>query len=167
MIINHKLFANDKTVFVPSAKTLKQLLDICSRFAKLCITLFLMLSNQSASLSILRRPNQSSNLVMHLYLIQTAIKYLGHTVNSALKNDDDITKQTRSFYVKANTIIRKLLHAEPSTKLMLFRWHCTLLYGYQLWSSILYSIVIIYWCNCMLHYVCNDMYFQSLIYEVA
>ena len=121
MIINHKLFANDKTVFVPSAKGLKQLLDICSRFAKLCITLFLMLSNQSASLSILRRPNQSSNLVMHLYLIQTAIKYLGHTVNSALKNDDDITKQTRSFYFKANTIIRKLLHAEPSTKLMLFR----------------------------------------------
>jgi len=32
-------------------------------------------------------------------------KYLGHIINSKLKDDPDIMKQTRSVYVRANIII--------------------------------------------------------------
>ena len=42
-------------------------------------------------------------------------KYLGHMINSALSDDQDITKQTRSLYARANVIIRKFSHASLNT----------------------------------------------------
>jgi len=34
-------------------------------------------------------------------------KYLGHVINSELKDDPEIMKQTRSLYSRANVIIHK------------------------------------------------------------
>jgi len=54
-----------------------------------------------------------------------------HVINSALSDDQDITKQTRSLYTKANILIHKFSHASLNTKLMLFRAYCTPIYGCQ------------------------------------
>jgi len=47
-------------------------------------------------------------------------KYLGHVINSELKNDPDI-KQTISLYAWANIIIGKFSNASLGTKVMLFK----------------------------------------------
>jgi len=48
-------------------------------------------------------------------------KYLGHVINSQLKDDPDIMKQTRSLYTQANIIICKFSNASLGTKVMLFK----------------------------------------------
>ena len=62
-------------------------------------------------------------------------KHLGHMINSALSDDQDIMKQTRSLYARANVIIHKFSHASLNTKLMLFRAYCSPIYGCQLCST--------------------------------
>jgi len=56
-------------------------------------------------------------------------------VSSKHEDDLDIMKQTRSLYVRANTIIHKFSNASLDTKVMLFTAHCTQIYGSPLWSS--------------------------------
>jgi len=46
-------------------------------------------------------------------------------INSALSDDHDIMKQTRSLYAGANIIIRKFSYGSLNTKLMLFPAYCT------------------------------------------
>jgi len=57
--------------------------------------------------------------------------YLGHIVNSKLKDDPDIMKQTRSLCASlTNFPVLQL-----GTKVMLFRTYCTQIYGCPLWTN--------------------------------
>ena len=77
-------------------------------------------------------------------------------INTALSDDQDIMKQTRSLYARANVIIRKFSHASLNTKLMLFRAYCSPIYGCQLWSTVFqYSY-------CKLRVAYNDAFRQLL-----
>jgi len=62
--------------------------------------------------------------------------YLGHTINPTLTDDDNVLRQTRSLYAKANKIIRSFSFASLSVKLALFKAYCTPIYGCQLWSRL-------------------------------
>jgi len=68
MIVNHLLFADDAVIFAPSAKGLKQLLDICSKFALSHNVVFSVVKSQcllvSSRSDFIRRPNfQLSGIV--------------------------------------------------------------------------------------------------------
>jgi len=70
-----------------------------------------------------------------ILLYTESYKYLGHVINSELKDDPDIMKQTRSLYARANMIICKFSNASLSTKVMLFKAYCTQIYGCLLQSA--------------------------------
>ena len=136
MIVNHLLFA-DAVIFAPSAKGLQQLLDICSKFALSHNVVFNVVKSQclivSSRSDFIRHPTFQLSGASLPYT--ECYKYLGHMINSALSDDQDIMKQTRSLYARANVIIRKFSHASLNTKLMLFRAYCSPIYGCQLWST--------------------------------
>jgi len=63
-------------------------------------------------------------------------KYLGRTINSTLTDDDDVLRQIRLLYARANKIIHSFSIASLSVKLALFKAYCTPIYGCQLWSRL-------------------------------
>ena len=63
-------------------------------------------------------------------------KYLGHIIIPSLTDDDDVLRQTRPLYARANKIIRSFSFASLSVKLALFKAYCTPIYGCQLWSRL-------------------------------
>jgi len=87
LITNHLLFADDAVVFVPSAKGLQRLLDICSKFAVTHNVVFNVTKSQCINI------NSKFDLIHHptFYLIGSTLpytekyKYLGHTINSTLQ----------------------------------------------------------------------------------
>ena len=52
------------------------------------------------------------------------VKYLGVILNDKLRDDDDMSKHLRNFYVRFNVIIRKFYHCLIETKCELFRSYC-------------------------------------------
>ena len=53
-------------------------------------------------------------------------KYLGHIISSLMSdNNQDIARQMRMLYARANVIIRKFSKCSREVKLCLFRAHCT------------------------------------------
>ena len=44
----------------------------------------------------------TATIVSFAYFFAVELLYLGHMINSALSDDQDIMKQTRSFYARAN-----------------------------------------------------------------
>jgi len=121
MIVNHLLFADDAVIFAPSAKSLQQLLDICSKFALSHNVVFNVVKSQclivSSRSDFIRRSTFQLSGASLPYT--ECYKYLGHMINSALSDDQDIMKQTRSLYARANVIIRKFSHASLNTKLVI------------------------------------------------
>ena len=51
-------------------------------------------------------------------------KYLGVTFNYRCRDDNAIRRHLRSFYMRANTVIRKFNNCTLDMKLMLFRSYC-------------------------------------------
>lgn len=135
--INHLLYADDLVLFAPSAKGLQKLLDACSLFAAEHDVIF----NQSKSQVMLIRGCQPSyvnpcfSLSKMLLSVTSHYKYLGHLITSDLCDDDDISKQVRSLYARANMLLRKFSAASVQTKVVLFNAFCSPIYGCQLWCN--------------------------------
>ena len=67
-----------------------------------------------------------------LTMVENA-KYLGVTLNDRCRDDNDIRRHLRSFYMRANTVIRKFNNCTLDIKLMLFRSYCLPSYCSHLW----------------------------------
>ena len=62
------------------------------------------------------------------------VKYLGIFLSDSCRDDDDIQRQTRVFYMQANLLLRKFYHCSYEVKVMLFNSYCTSLYCASLWT---------------------------------
>ena len=62
-------------------------------------------------------------------------KYLGVLITANFKDDDDMMKHLRAFYIRSNTLIRKFYHCSIDIKLLLFRSYCTPSYRSHLWVN--------------------------------
>ena len=62
-------------------------------------------------------------------------KYLGHIFAHDLRDDADISRQTRLLYARANMLLRKFSAAHTTTKIMLFNAFCSPVYKCQLWFN--------------------------------
>ena len=56
------------------------------------------------------------------------IKYLGFTFSSDKKDDNDMLRQIRVFYTKANRLLRLVHCCSTDVKLALFRSYCACFY---------------------------------------
>ena len=66
--------------------------------------------------------------------------YLGHVVNTNLKDDADIYKQVKKLNTIGNVMIRKFDSCSLNVKCKLFRAHCSALYCAPLWCS--YNLIM-------------------------
>ena len=61
-------------------------------------------------------------------------KILVVLITANFKDDDDMKKHLRAFYIRSNTLIRKFYHS-IDIKLILFRSYCTPSYCSHLWVN--------------------------------
>ena len=63
------------------------------------------------------------------------VKYLGVMIHSSMKTTIDVTRQTRKFYMQANSLLRNFRHCSDDVKCSLFQTYCTNMYCCQLWFN--------------------------------
>ena len=64
-----------------------------------------------------------------------SVKYLGFMFNPDSKDDVDIQRQLRTFYVRSNTILRQFAKCDESVKLVFFSSFCSCYYCPYLWLN--------------------------------
>jgi len=67
-----------------------------------------------------------------------SFKYLGHIINTEQHADDDIQREMRKLFIRANILIRRFNKCSLSVKLELFRSYCLVMYDSALWKR--YSV---------------------------
>ena len=77
----------------------------------------------------------------------TNCKYLGHCINDALNDNDDMARQCKQMYAQGNALIRKFYMCTETVKITLFRSYCSTLYPSALWRI---SISARRFVNCVL-----------------
>ena len=89
VFINHLFYADDLCLMAPSPSALHRLINICDQF---CIDKDLVFN--------------PGPIVICTY----SVKYLGVFVCDDLNDNNDMNRQLRSLYARANTLLRKFLN---------------------------------------------------------
>ena len=135
--MNHFIYADDSCIFGPSPSSIQKLLSICDTFGRTNYIIF----NPSKSVYIVFTPKKF-NLVAPELIFNSAnlkrsfdTKYLGFRLNAKLCDNDDILKELRLLYIRANVLIRTFNKCSDLVKIKLFKSYCTSLYCSHLWSD--------------------------------
>ena len=72
---------------------------------------------------------------------EDCVKYLGYVINKSLSDNDDIDRQMKSIYVKANILNRKFKYCNDAVKIHLFKSYCCNVYCCNVWGN--YTIAAI------------------------
>ena len=62
-------------------------------------------------------------------------RYLGHIISNDCTDDWDIERETRSLYIRGNTIVKKFGFLDENIKCSLFKSYCYSLYTCSLWVN--------------------------------
>ena len=114
---------------------LQVLLDICTDYAIANDIVF----NHKKSMYIVFKPDRFKLSCPNVFIDGSPLamvenaKYLGVTLNDRCRDDNDIRRHLRSFYMRANTVIRKFYNCTLDVKLTLFRSYCLPSYCSHLW----------------------------------
>ena len=63
------------------------------------------------------------------------VKYIGHTIDNCLSDNEDVNRQIKSVYIRANMFSRKIAQCNDSVKARLFNSFCTHLYCCNIWCN--------------------------------
>lgn len=135
--VNHLFYADDLCLLAPSAMGLQQLINICSVYGADHDILF----NAAKSHCMTVKPSKYKLLCPSVSLNESvlsttsSVKYLGVTLNDTLSDDDEILKQMRGLYARANMLLRQFSNCSKDVKIELFRSFCTNFYCCSLWTS--------------------------------
>ena len=67
--------------------------------------------------------------------MESSCRYLGHMITDGLDDNEDIKRQLRSFYRKANMLLRTFNYCSADVKKQLFSSYCGSLYTCHLWCN--------------------------------
>ena len=136
--INSLSYADDMVIAAPNARALNILLGICKKFAS---EHFITYSIEKTEAMLIKPSGIPSFVPPEIYIGDDVIgyvqnfRYLGHIISSDLSDDMDIERETRSLYIRGNTIIRKFHFVSSEIKCNLFKAYCYPLYTCSLWSK--------------------------------
>ena len=137
MCINHLLYADDIVLICPTIKGLNSLLKTCSNYAIQHDIIF----NPKKSKCLAVIPAWLSIVnIPHVYLNDTSLpfvdkhSYLGVILNCMGDDTDDMKRQMRFFYAKANSLVREFWNCSYLVKITLFQAYCSSMYCSHLWS---------------------------------
>ena len=131
-------YADDIVILAPSRQALQFLLNICFTEA---IALGLEFNCQKNKIMVFHPSSRRvlTKLATHFmiggsYIEEVeSVKYLGFIIRKDLKDDDDIDRALKKFYMEFNQILRKFHFTEKSIKIFLFKQYCMQIYGAELW----------------------------------
>lgn len=137
-MVNHLAYADDLVLLCPSIKGLQKLINVCEQYGNdHCITYNCLktvcMSIMPKGSKLLNTPTLSLN-GRHLSFV-SSYKYLGVHITDTLKDDDDISRQLRSFYARSNFLLRNFNACSIQVKAKLFTAFCANMYCGHLWSS--------------------------------
>ena len=125
------MYADDICLMAPSPAALQKLINICYDFS---IQNNLSL-NSTKSFCMVFKPRLYNLLCPTVYMntkilnYTDNIKYLGFTFSSDKKDDNDMLREMRVFYTKANRLLRLFYCCSTDVKLALFRSYCACFYS--------------------------------------
>ena len=136
--VNHMIYADDLCVISLSSSGLQSLLNICTEYCQLHDLTF----NAKKSVCMFFRSSVNKQCGLSDIFISGSIcefsnevKYLGVMINSSFKTTNDVQRQTRNFYARANLLIRNFRYCTDNVKCYLFQSYCTNMYCCQLWFN--------------------------------
>ena len=143
-IINHLIYADDLIIFSPSVKGLQQLLDCCIQYGEAIDIKF----NDKKTKSMVIRCEQDKckvpfpDLLMDAAAIENVLchRYLGVFISCDLKDNEDIKRQIRSNYARANMLTRNFHYCSEDVKKQLFTSYMYNMYCASLWCVFNQSI---------------------------
>ena len=130
------MYADDICLMARSPAALHKLINICYDFSVHSNLSF----NSSKTFCMLFKPRLYKLSCLTFYInteildYTDNIKYLGFTFSSNMKDDNDMLRQMRVFYTKANRLLRLFHCCLADVKLTLFRSYCTCFYCPFLWT---------------------------------
>ena len=126
---------------MPTAPGMNELIQECESFS----TEYGLKFNESKTVLLYFTPdnfkiNPCTSIKMNgtLINVECSCKYLGHMITNQLSDNEDIKGQMRSFYDKANMLLRTLNTFSQFSyyvKLQLFSSYCGSLYTCHLWCN--------------------------------
>ena len=134
------VYADDIVILAPSHRALQLLLNKCLTEA---IDLELSFNCEKSQFMVFHPSSNrasgkpASNIMMGEKCIVEveSLKYLGYIITNDLKNDGDVDRSLKKFYIEYNQILRKFHFVEYPMKLILFKQYCMQIYGAEQWFS--------------------------------
>ncbi len=140
MRINVLAYADDIVLLAPSWRALQSLLHLLDD----CIQVLDMTCNAKKSVCMIFNPKNRAKTVSKAYPLLTVggiqlqyvtdFKYLGHFITNDLTDDQDIQREIRSMFYRANILVRRFARCSVNVKIALFRAYCLCLYDPALWK---------------------------------
>ena len=132
------MYADDLTLLCPSAKGLQILIDICASYAKEFDIIFNTeksgcLYFESKTFKLLSVP--SVKLGGRVIEFKDHQKILGCFIDRCGSDEQDMSRQVRGIYARANMLTRKFSMCTYDVKRRLFLAYCTNFYCAHLWSD--------------------------------
>ena len=137
-VVNHLYSADDLVLVSPTASGMSELIQECESFS----IEYGLKCNESKTVLLYFKPdnfkmNPCASIKMNGTLIneECSCKYLGHMITNQLSDNEDIKRQIRYFYGKANMLLRTFSQCSYHVKLQLFSSYCGSLYSCHLWCN--------------------------------
>ena len=143
LLVHHLMYLDDICCFCTSAKGLRLLLDTCCKYADDHGIVF----NGKKTNCLVFKPRKWRSPVPVLCVDNTEIKivnevkFLGFVLDSYLRDDCDIKRQTRAVYCIANKLRSNFYLcsckkcSSKGVKNVIYRSYCMPMYGCQLWCD--------------------------------
>ena len=79
--------------------------------------------------------NVDSLNIPNIWFDYSQTKYLGFMFNTNAQDDEDMLRQMRTLYIRANKLLRTFHYCSTDVKLELFKSYCTSFYCCYLWTA--------------------------------
>ncbi|XP_059045228.1 uncharacterized protein LOC131841014 [Achroia grisella] len=136
--VNNISYADDMVLLSASVCGLRRLMAICESYAR---RHGLVYNAIKSKVVVFEARGNNTDVFPEVKLNGIALervykfKYLGHLLNSDLRDDDDIERERRALAVRANMIAHRFARCSRDVKITLFRSFCTSFYTCNLWAA--------------------------------
>ena len=135
--VNHVFYADDLCLVAPSPSGLQKLLDCCAIYGTQCKILF----NPVKTHCMVFKPKKFKLHCPDVKLCDTTLqyvsstKYLGFILHETSLDDEDMIRQMRLLYMRANILLRDFFLCSAAVKVKLFISYCLAFYCPALWVN--------------------------------